>query len=540
MNKNNYLPLYLGIAIAVGIVLGSMLNFNNKTSVFKANSEETKIKRLINYIQYDYVDDVNTDQLLDGAINHIVGELDPHSAYFTKEEYARDNETMQGNFVGIGVQFTMHEDSVVVTKILKNGPSESVGIKAGDRIILADRDTLFGVGLERIAELKEGEKGYNIGSRKINKAIMKSLKGEDQTEVNVTIYRPSEDRIIQFPLTRGEVAIKSITGSYMLNDTVGYIKLELFSRTSYDEFKEALTSLQELGMKKLVFDLRGNPGGYMDQANSIIDEFLEDDKLIVFTKNKRGQIDKDFATEKGDFEDGEVIVLINENSASASEIVAGALQDNDKGTIVGRRSFGKGLVQQTMELGDGSALRLTTSRYYTPTGRSIQKPYNLSEDKEYYESFYKRYENGELINADSIKVNDSLKFTTPKGKIVYGGGGIVPDVFVSIDTTRMIERKYFTQMNEFVFNYIDKNREELRGWSLKRFNTEFKNNNKLLNEYLRMIDIAGPISDHKKSIIERYLKESIAEQIFSDDDYSRILNKDDKMINEVMKLELTN
>jgi carboxyl-terminal processing protease len=183
---------------------------------------------------------------------------------------------------------------------------------------------------------------------------------------------------------------------------------------------------------------------------------------------------------------------------------------------------------------------LTTSRYYTPTGRSIQKPYNLSEDKEYYESFYKRYENGELINADSIKVNDSLKFTTPKGKIVYGGGGIVPDVFVSIDTTRMIERKYFTQMNEFVFNYIDKNREELRGWSLKRFNTEFKNNNKLLNEYLRMIDIVGPISDHKKSIIERYLKESIAEQIFSEDDYSRILNKDDKMINEVMKLELTN
>ena len=540
MNKNNYLPLYLGIAIAVGIMLGSLLNFSNKTSVFKANSDETKIKRLINYIQYDYVDDVNTDQLLDGAIKHIVGELDPHSAYFTKEQYARDNETMQGNFVGIGVQFTIHEDSVVVTKILKNGPSETVGIKAGDRIIYADKDTLFGEGLDRKAGLKEGEKGYDVGSRKINNAIMKSLKGEDLTEVNVTIYRPSESKTIEFPLTRGEVPIKSVTGSYMLNDTVGYIKLELFSRTSYDEFKEALTSLQDLGMSKMVLDLRDNPGGYMDIANSIIDEFLEDDKLIVFTKNKRGQINKDFATEIGDFEDGEVIVLINENSASASEIVAGALQDNDKGTIVGRRSFGKGLVQQTMELGDGSALRLTTSRYYTPTGRSIQKPYNLSEDKEYYENFYKRYENGELVNVDSIKVNDSLKFTTPKGKIVYGGGGIVPDVFVPIDTTRMIERKYFTQMNEFVFNYIDKNRDELKGWSLDRFNAEFEQNNKLLNQYLRTIDIEGPISDYKKSIIERYLKESIAQQIFSDDDYSRILNKDDKMINEVMKLELTN
>ncbi len=537
--NNKYVPIYLAIAIAIGIMIGSFLNFDNKTSIFKSNSEENKIKKLINYIQYDYVDEVNTDQLLDVAINQIVGKLDPHSAYYTKEEYARDNETMQGNFVGIGVQFTIHKDSVVVTKILSNGPSEAAGIKAGDRIIYADKDTLYGTGLDRKATLKVGEKETNSGIRKINNTIMKSLKGEDKTEVNVTVYRPSEDKIIQFPLIRGEVSIKSVTASYMLNDTVGYIKLELFSRTSYDEFKEALGSLQELGMNKLIFDLRDNPGGYMDIANSIIDEFLEDDKLIVFTKNKRGQIDEAFATEKGNFEEGEVIILINENSASASEIVAGALQDNDKGTIIGRRSFGKGLVQQTMDLGDGSALRLTTSRYYTPTGRSIQKPYSLSEDKEYYESFYKRYENGELVNVDSIKVNDFLKFTTPKGKTVYGGGGIVPDIFVAIDTTRMIERKYFEEMNEFVFNYIDTNRDVLEGWSLERFNAEFENNNKLLNKYLQTLTIVGSIPSQKKSIIERYLKESIAQQIFSDNDYARILNKDDKMINAVMKLELT-
>ena len=539
MNKNNYLPLYIAIAIVVGIFLGSTLNFSKKVSLFKTNSGETKIKRLINYIQYDYVDDVNTDELLDAAINQIVGKLDPHSAYFTKEEYQRDNENMQGNFVGIGVQFTTYKDSIIVTKILEKGPSKIAGIMAGDRIIMADKDTLFGDGLVKKAGVKE-EEGTNQRNRKINNTIMSSLKGEKGTKVNVTVYRPSENKIIEFPIVRGEVPIKSVTSYMTDNPELGYIKLDRFALTSYDEFKVALDNLIAQGMKTLIFDLRDNPGGFMHISNQIIDEFLEDDKLIVFTKNKRGDIDEDFATEKGDFEDGEVIVLINENSASASEIVAGALQDNDKGAIVGRRSFGKGLVQQTMDLGDGSALRLTTSRYYTPTGRSIQKPYSLNEDKQYYENFYKRYENGELNNVDSIKVNDSLKFTTPKGKIVYGGGGIVPDIFVSIDTTRLIERKYFIRINEFVLNYVDKNRDEIKNWSLEKLHSEFDSNDNLLNKYLREIDIISSISDHKRSIIERFLKESIAQQILNDDDYSKLLNRDDRMINEVMKLELTN
>ena len=251
--------------------------------------------------------------------------------------------------------------------------------------------------------------------------------------------------------------IKSVDAFYMLNEGLGYIKINKFAATTYDEFKVAMDDLLDQGMKKLVLDLRHNPGGYLQVATKMIDEFLEDGKLIVFTKNKKGKIDETFATSKGDFEDGHVFVLINGASASASEIVAGALQDNDKGTIVGRRSFGKGLVQQEMQLGDGSAVRLTVSRYYTPTGRSIQKPYENKENGEYFSDFEKRYHNGELMNADSIKVIDSLKFETPKGKIVYGGGGIIPDVFVSIDTTMFFPDFHYRRRREFVFQYFDQN-----------------------------------------------------------------------------------
>lgn len=523
MKEKNNTPVYIGIAVAIGILLGSVLNFNNRSGfVFSRSAEEAKIKRLIDYIQYDYVDPVDTEYLLDGAISHVVNKLDPHSVYFTKEELQQENEQFQGNFVGIGVQFVMNNDSVVVTKILKGGPSETIGLQPSDRILLANKDSLSGIGLN-------------------SNAVIGILKGEPETSVILKVYRPSEDREMEYSILRGEVPIRSVTASYMLSDAIGYIKIERFARTTYDEFKKALMDLKDQGMSGLVLDLRNNPGGFMDIANHIADEFLEKGKLIVFTKNKKGDIFKEYATEDGEFENGKVYILLNENSASASEIIAGALQDNDQGTIIGRRSFGKGLVQQTMDLGDGSAIRLTISRYYTPTGRSIQKPYDLNKSEEYYDEFYSRFENGELTSADSIKVNDSLKFTTPKGKIVYGGGGIVPDLFIPIDTTMYIERRYSMALPRFSFEYIDTHREELANYDVETFIQEFDQDGTVTEAYLDQLDLGSfGISSYKRQIIGRAVKESIAQGLFDENEYHQVIKGYDTMLLKVLDLENSN
>ena len=429
MIKNKiYLPLFIGLAIAIGVLIGSNLNFNRKSVLFSTNTNEAKIKRLINYIQYDYVDEVDTDSLLDNVITDMLVKLDPHSVYIPKEEMQRVTENMQGSFVGIGVAFLMHKDSITVTNVIDKGPSEKAGIKAGDRIILADNDSLVGKNLLKKAGVLKNEEGTFAGNQKISEAILKALKGEPETKVNVTVYRRSTNEVLKFPIARGEVAIKSVSAYYMITPTLGYIRVDRFARTTYDEFKKGLDELISEGMTSVILDLRGNPGGFMDIANSIVDEFLEDGKLIVFTKNKRGNVDKSFATKRGDFEKGKVYVLIDQNSASASEIVAGALQDNDKGTIIGRRSFGKGLVQQEMDLGDGSAVRLTTSRYYTPTGRSIQKPYSHTNSSAYENDYIERIHNGELISRDSIKVDDELKYMTPEGIQNFMGSSHVEEM----------------------------------------------------------------------------------------------------------------
>jgi len=312
------------------------------------------------------------------------------------------------------------------------------------------------------------------------------------------------------------------------------------SNSTYNELKAALFILLNKKMKQLVLDLRGNPGGFMGIATKIADEFLDKDKLIVFTKNKGGRIDKSFATSKGDFEKGKIYVLIDENSASASEIVAGALQDNDKGIIVGRRSFGKGLVQQEMSLGDGSAVRLTTSRYYTPTGRSIQKPYDHENGGNYYNDRIERYHNGELTNGDSIKVNDSLHYKTPKGKVVYGGGGIVPDVFVSIDTTAYFGGFYFNSLQNFVFDYVDNNRSQFKNWAFDNFKTEFDKDEVIFNEFLSIIGKQHESMEvNPKSVpyIKIYLKSLFAQMLFDDNAFYEILNSNDKMLEMVYELE---
>ncbi len=533
MKHKNYLPLYFAFAIVFGVLIGSFFNGGNASnSLFaKKSANEVKIKRLMDYIQKDYVDNVNTDELLDGAITQILGKLDPHSYYIPKENLQEITENMQGNFVGIGVQFRMIKDSITVIQPIKGGPSIKAGIKAGDRILMANKDTLYG-------------KKYSSNS------VPKYLKGAANTNVDLQVYRKTNDSLFTISLKRGKVAIKSVDVSYMINDSIGYIKLERFARSSYKEFKTALNKLQDEGMTDLVLDLRGNGGGYVDIANKIVDEFLEDDKLIVFTKDNKGNVDNYYSTKKGAFEKGGLYVLIDQNSASASEIVAGALQDNDRGITLGRRSFGKGLVQEERDLGDGSAVRLTIARYYTPTGRSIQKPYEKGKKNKYSRDLNNRFKSGELLSKDSIKVIDSLKFTTPKGKIVYGGGGIVPDVFVAVDTTSYLNNFYFNTIQNFAFDWVDNHRKKLTKNSLDNFilnydiDTSYKAYLKSINTTLkdsrRNYKQRFKPSKKVEETIKEYLKATIASQIYGDDGFYRVIQSDDKMLQKVLELETKN
>jgi carboxyl-terminal processing protease len=519
---SNKLPstvFFIGIAAAIGIYIGSSLNFHNKTSLslFTSNSKEKKIKRLINYIQYDYVEEVNTDSLLDDAINHLLLNLDPHSVYIPKSELQSIQESMNGSFYGIGIQFRMIRDTVTVLNIIKGGPSEKAGLLAGDRILIADQDTIFG-------------KSYSSDQ------IMDRLKGKEKNEVTLNIYRKQTDESINFTFNRGSVNLVSVPIYYMINDDLGYINIERFAKNTYEEFHAALKELKEKGMQTLILDLRGNTGGYLDIANEIADEFLEDGKLIVFTKNKYDKVVNSYASSEGIFEKQKLYVLIDEESASASEIVAGALQDNDKGIIVGRRSFGKGLVQQEMDLGDGSAIRLTTAKYYTPTGRSIQKPYDHNGNKNYYNELKNRSIHGELTNKDSIQVIDSLKYTTPKGKIVYGGGGIIPDIFVPVDSIGYFPAFHYGNINNFVFDYIDNNRQMYADLSWEDFDTTI-DVDKVLDQYIKTNKTGFHKKITKNDQMKRHIKALFARELFGDTGFFRVYEPKDNMIQKVLNLE---
>ena len=519
-----YLPLIVGVAVAAGIFIGSKLNFNDSTEkIFATNSKKDKLNRLIDYIDYEYVDNVNTDSIVDVTVNGILENLDPHSVYIPKDAYEHNADDMRGNFVGIGISFYTYKDSIAVIRAIEGGPAAKAGIKGGDRILYANDKKLFGEGLNR-------------------DSITAHLKGEKNTKVTLKVHREGEAKLLEFKVKRKEVPLVSVDASYKLTKDMGYIKINRFSETTYNEFKVALEELIDEGITKLVLDLRGNPGGYISTAERIVDEFLEDDKLVLITRNKSGEENRTYATRKGDFENGKLYVLINENSASASEIVAGALQDNDKGTIIGRRSFGKGLVQREMSLGDGSAIRLTIARYYTPTGRSIQKPYgNGNED--YYSDYQERYRNGELISGDSIKVADSLRYITPKGKVVYGGGGIIPDIFVPKDTSvenetlQYLSRSGF--MSYFTFEFLEKNRAIFKGMTFKKFAENYVVNSSLSEEFIAyakfneaQIDLTNYTADLKKA-----LKANIAQQLFGPNAYETILNEGDLMLSKVLELD---
>ena len=512
----------MGLACAFGVFIGAKMDFTNSEPLFASNPKKEKLNRLIDYIDYEYVDDVNTDSIVDVAVNEILSNLDPHSVYLPKEEYAAVTESMKGDFVGIGVSFFQVNDTIVVIQAIEGGPSKKEGIVGGDRILYANNKKLFGNSLN-------------------NEEVIDYLKGEINTEVDLKIYRKSEDTILNFTINRGHVPLKSVDAAYMLTDDLGYIKINRFAESTYEEFRKALKELIDKGATKLTLDLRDNPGGYLSEAIKIADEFLKEDLLILFTKNRSGNINKTYAEDDGLFEGKEVYVLINENSASASEIVAGALQDNDIGTIIGRRSYGKGLVQREMDLGDGSAVRLTIARYYTPTGRSIQKPYNQG-NKEYFNDYLHRYENGELKSADSINVVDSLKYVTPGGKIVYGGGGIIPDVFIpkNIESGRtnieMIQRSGL--MNKFVFEILEKDRNYYNSLDLEEFQNSELISDSTINDFLNFLHLTGlnPPKEALYPVLKHHLKATMAQQLFGSNIYEEMMNRNDKVVERVKKL----
>ena len=525
MNKkySALFPLIIASALALGFFIGGKLNFNDSPErLFSTNSKKDKLNRLIDYIDYEYVDDVNTDSIVDVTVNSILEKLDPHSVYISEKEMSSVADNMKGDFVGIGINFYTYHDTIAVIRTVKDGPSHAKGILPGDRILMADEDTLY---------------GHDFPSE----IIVDKLKGREGTSVDLTVFRKSENRTFNVKVKRGVVPLKSVDAFYMLTKDMGYIKVNRFAESTYKEFKDALGKLQKRGARKLVLDLRDNPGGYLGMAEEMADEFLEDGKLILFTKNKKGKISKSFATDEGSFEDKPIYVLINERSASASEIVAGALQDNDIGTIVGRRSFGKGLVQREMALGDGSAVRLTVSRYYTPTGRSIQKTY-ANGTKDYYQRFTDRYHSGEMISVDSIKVADSLKFVTPKGKVVYGGGGIIPDVFVPIGSN---EEEAVDSMDNlgfisfFVFEHLDEDRERYAQYTQEEFVNDFNVDDILFEKFVEYSvdrNLRMNFYEHENSI-KLFLKANIAEQLFNTNIHAKIKADEDLMLQKVLELD---
>lgn len=518
--KSIYLPILLFSILASGVYLGKFINFpTDKQSLAKKNSRN-KLNRLIDFINNDYVDKVNTDSIVDSTVDNILSKLDPHSVYISSSEQQIEAQNMKGDFVGIGVNFYVINDTISIVNTIDGGPAQKAGLQTGDRILYANKSKLF-------------------GSKIPTDSLYSKLKGDENSEVRVTIYRKKINKILAYKIIRKTIALKSVEASILLNSETGYIKINRFAQTTYDEFKKGLELLKKYKIKKLVIDLRDNGGGYLEIAQKIADEFLKENQLIVFTKNKKGTVEKTYATNNGSFENGKIFVLINEYSASASEILAGAIQDNDRGLIIGRRSFGKGLVQREMGFEDGSAVRLTIARYYTPTGRSIQKSYKKGK-LAYYEDFEKRFENGELYKKDSIKINDSLKFKTPKGRIVYGGGGIVPDIFVPREgniTDEPINRIIDSEiMEQFVFQELDKNK--YKNVSFEKLEQNIKENDVFFNNFQKYLtkNNLNVNLETAKNIIKQNLLMEIVKQSFNKNKYYQTILKDDAMIKVVLKI----
>jgi carboxyl-terminal processing protease len=548
MNKKHiFLPIVFSLILISGLLIGNWFGssfvssssgfariFNKKSLTLEGEEgsfslipRTNKISSLLGYIENEYVDTVNLDDIIESTIPVIVEKLDPHSVYIPASEIKKYNEPILGNFSGIGIQFNMNNDTVAVIHTVPNGPSEIVGLLPGDRIIKVDDKVVAGVNLP-------------------TDSIVSKLRGPKNTTVRVDVVRKGEKNILEFLITRDDIPLYSMDVAYMVNKEIGYIKLNSFSQTTYDEFIRGVSKLREKGMEKLILDLRSNGGGLMDAATKITDQFLDEGKLIVYTQGKvRARYDF-YSTSQGVCHNDELIVLIDEFSASASEILAGAIQDNDRGIIMGRRSFGKGLVQEQVQFRDGSALRLTIARYYTPTGRSIQKPYTNGRD-EYYNDIDARYLHGEFENVDSIKMIDSLKFVTPGGKIVYGGGGIMPDVFIPLDTLGNSE--YFSKVRNlgliyrFAFDFTDTERPRMKNLKTAAEVSKYLDQTDYYQKFIKFAGDNGVKPDYKdisisEKIIKTQIKAYIARNIIDNEGFYPIIQEiDNTLLQAIEKLK---
>ncbi|MBQ0049770.1 MAG: S41 family peptidase [Bacteroidales bacterium] len=515
MNRQRFAPLAMALCVVVGILLGLFYSNHFASGKLKIiNGGANKLGNLLEAIQNNYVDEVGLDSVIEKCIPLILSELDPHSSYISAADAQDIGDELKGSFIGIGVSFSMQRDTAVVMQVIKGGPSEKTGLLPGDRILTANGDTLNGLP---------------------NTDVMKKLKGERGSTVKLSIVRRGEKAPLSFTIVRGEIPVRSVDVAYMVNSTTGYIKVESFGEQTYSEFVVALAELNANGMKNLIVDLRGNHGGYMHIAIQMANEFLSRNKLIVYTEGAHQPREDYHSDGKGSFQRIPLVVLVDEGSASASEIFAGAMQDNDRATVIGRRTFGKGLVQQPMDFKDGSSIRLTIARYYTPSGRCIQKPYEPGHGEEYEMEILQRYERGEYFYGDSIK-QDGKEFHTTLGRPVYGGGGITPDIFVPEDTTNFTP--YYREavlggyVTQFAFDFADQEREKLKHFSAVPDMQKYLGKQNLLERFAQYAASKGltrrNLQLQKSRVpLERYLISSIIYNAKSQQEHIEYLNLDD-------------
>jgi carboxyl-terminal processing protease len=512
------LPIFLALALVCGVFLGAVLSNNNMQGDIKGNY--LRYMEILALVDKDYVDSVNIDELVDYSIDKMLEKLDPHTSYIPKRDLEMAMSQLEGNFEGIGIEFNIIKDTIYVVAPISGGPSEQAGLQAGDKIVKVDEELVAGVGIT-------------------TSDVFKKLRGKKGTTVKLDIRRKNQKNLVAVEIIRDKIPTYSIDVFYMVDKETGYIKISRFAENTFEEFKSALAKLKSKGMKQLILDLKDNPGGYMDKATDIADQFLSGNKLIVFTDGKGSRYDQKVESEmNGDFERGALIILVNEGSASASEILAGAIQDNDRGLLVGRKTFGKGLVQRPIPLSDESQLRLTISRYFTPSGRSIQKPYDKDNLDKYNSDLLNRYKKGEFFSADSIKFADSLKYKTTRGRTVYGGGGIMPDVFVPRDTTVLTD--YLLDLfnknliREFTLEYFTNNKAILKAMSLDDFKSNFKVTDVMLKDLVQLGEKSGvrynALQFHKsKEFLRTNVKAYIGRSMFGNEGFYPVVNLTDEI-----------
>lgn len=526
-NTSRFMPLIIAISVVVGILIGTFYARHfagNKLGII--NSSSNKLNALLRVIDDQYVDTVNMTDLVEKAMPQILAELDPHSTYIPAQKLEEVNSELEGSFSGIGIQFTIQEDTIHVNSVIPGGPSEKVGLMAGDRIVMVN-DSLF------------------VGKGVSNEKAMRNLKGPKGSRVKLGVKRGTEKELLSFTITRGDIPQNTIDAAYMIDKDFGYIQIGKFGRTTHVELLNAIAQLSHEKCKGLIIDLRDNTGGYMEAATRMVNEFLPEGKLIVYTHGRKYPRMEEYANGTGSCQKMPLVVLVNESSASASEIFAGAIQDNDRGTIVGRRSFGKGLVQQPIDFSDGSAIRLTIARYYTPSGRCIQRPYENGKDSKYEMDWITRYEHGEFFSKDSIKMDENLRYSTGLGRVVYGGGGIMPDIFVPQDTTGvssyMIEVSNKGLILQFSFQYTDRNRSKLSEYENEESLLKYLRHQGIIEQFVHFADSKGIkrrnlLINKSYKLLERSLYGNIIYNILGRESYIRYINQSDPTVKKALEI----